>query len=431
MNCLHPTNIETPESRFLSKCLKEHKSFEFYYKQANDRRNLLLDPTPLINEPYEYYALGEYVRRPSRGMLVPCGHCDNCIKRRVSDYFVRHYYEWCRARVCGSSWLVTLTYADEHLPCLDDGTLCFNSQHILLFLKRFRRNIEDMEMGAFTYQIVSEYGGEFHRPHYHGLFHFTDFPFTISNQYILKELIAKSWTKVVDRRDWYANVEANLFDMQRVDVQPIKDSRGIKYVCKYLGKQIGSEKFDARKDIPSQFQRRHWQSQGLGMCMYDFVSPDAIVNGCVTIDAFKYPLPMYYKLKLQREFYCYSDDGSIVYQPTVFARDSIANFTLQRLEEYKNLSLLNKDFPIASDILYDPDKLRLLSDWLHRYNGNYSLHDFSYMDLARSTELEDVCEAVKDFFKRVDEWYRPKYAAQALRYKSDQENRFLKKVGMR
>ena len=248
--------------------------------------------------------------------------------------------------------------------------------------------------------------------------------------YRFKELLAKAWTKVSDRRNWYANEEQTLFNMQRVDSQLLNDLSGVRYVCKYVGKQIGAEEFD-KLDIDKRFKRSHYQSVGLGSCLTKYVDADEFKNGLVTIDGFKYALPNYFLIKLRREFYCYNDDGSIIYCPTSFARDSAKEFTLSRLEEYKALSVLNEGFPSCPASLYDPDNLALLTHYMENYGGYELRHDFSSLDPVRFPELARIIEDVNLFFDAVDMWYKPKYEGQAKLYEKHQKERFDKKIGLK
>lgn len=431
MNCLHPITIKSPESRLLRRCIKEGRSFEYYYKHANVRRNLLLDPVPLINSSYEYYAPNSHP--PVRFQKVACGHCDNCLKRRVNDYFVRSYFEYIDTNSNGgSTYFVTLTFADELLPRLLDGTPCFDSEIIKKFLKRLR--IYLLRKYSYSlplkYFITSEYGGEYGRPHHHGLFFLPSWDSSISNLFLFRNAVANSWTKIDDRQNWYANDDPSLFDLQRIDVQQVNDLRGIRYVSKYVGKQIGSESFDNRK-IEHRWKRNHWQSIGFGSCLPKYISPDEFRDGLVSIDSFKYSLPLYYQNLLKREFYCWSDDGSIIYQPTAFARDSVRNFSMNLLQEYKDLSCLMADFPKAPSSLYDPYNLALLDNWLSKYSGFEFANDFSFNDPARFGDLSSLVEDIQVFFNAVDDYYKPKYAAQAEMYRKHQQIFYEKKTHRR
>lgn len=426
MNCLNPTYILSPETKWLMKCKKENRSFEYYYHHANARRNLLLDPVPLVNEPYEYYDL----HLNKRQQKVPCGKCDNCIKRKVNDYYVRCHYQFIETAVTGTSYMCCMTFAEEHLPRLEDGTPCFDSEIIKRFIKRLRQYfLRKLNYTIpLTYFIVSEYGGEFGRPHHHMILFLPQWQNTIANTFLVKEAIAYSWTKTEDRRDWYANDELDLFDLQRVDAVPIDSTRGIRYVCKYIGKQIGSTDFD-KLDIEYRWKRNHWQSIGLGTCISKYVDSDQFRKGFVTIDGFKYSLPLYYSLKLKREFYCYADNGSIIYQPTIFARDSSRYFTMEKLQEYKDLSCLNLDFPKCPDVLYDAYNLQLLDEWLSNYNGFDLQCDFSAVDPVRHSDIYHLVDLIQDYFDKVDQWYKPKYLAQANQWRKHQNDYYNKKTG--
>jgi len=63
------------------------------------------------------------------------------------------------------SSFVTLTYADEHVPRLVDGTQTLYKRDFQLFLKRLR-----WKTGPFRYFLAGEYGSKTQRPHAHGIF---------------------------------------------------------------------------------------------------------------------------------------------------------------------------------------------------------------------------------------------------------------------
>jgi len=59
---------------------------------------------------------------------------------------------------------VTLTYADEYLPVLQNGRATLVLKHAQDWLKRLRKTIEPTKVRYF---LVGEYGDESNRPHYH------------------------------------------------------------------------------------------------------------------------------------------------------------------------------------------------------------------------------------------------------------------------
>lgn len=96
---------------------------------------------------------------------VGCGNCLGCRKDESRDWAVRLAHE--QAMHPLSSYFVTLTYNDEHLPGYwpdDDrefGSL--DPAETTDFLKRLRRRVGD----RIRYFYCGEYGGRSDRPHYH------------------------------------------------------------------------------------------------------------------------------------------------------------------------------------------------------------------------------------------------------------------------
>ena len=83
---------------------------------------------------------------------VPCGHCAECLEAKKRDWFFRTYYEAKSTFDKGGYILFdTLTYANEHLPHLNDfldekyhlsyrdNVSCFSTEDYRLFMVRLRR----------------------------------------------------------------------------------------------------------------------------------------------------------------------------------------------------------------------------------------------------------------------------------------------------
>ena len=108
--------------------------------------------------------------------IVPCGKCNACLVRSRSEWVCRLQEE---ARVAKSSYFLTLTYDNEHLPIQEyvdpESGACFYNgvvvkDDIVKFNKRFRKYL-DVHFGAKTrYYLISEYGPHTLRPHYHGIY---------------------------------------------------------------------------------------------------------------------------------------------------------------------------------------------------------------------------------------------------------------------
>lgn len=173
MKCLHPLTIKKTDK-------------QFYREERAYRIGLL--PIP-----------------PTQYQLVPCGKCELCLSNKREQWFFRLFNE---LRHSGSAYFITLTYNDECLP--KDGK--FNRQDVNDFLKRFRKGIEPYKIRYF---LVGEYGGYFHRPHYHMLLF--NFPSFIR----LREYLKKTWTLC----------DPFMFDIP--DVVGDVNAKSINYVCKY------------------------------------------------------------------------------------------------------------------------------------------------------------------------------------------------------
>lgn len=93
-------------------------------------------------------------------LLVPCGRCYACLSRKRQDWALRLNYELRRS---SSAKFITLTYDDQFLPVDDQGRPCFDKSHIQKFFKSLRH----YSVNKLKYYLVSEYGGQFGRPHYH------------------------------------------------------------------------------------------------------------------------------------------------------------------------------------------------------------------------------------------------------------------------
>lgn len=90
---------------------------------------------------------------------VPCGHCLGCRAEQGRQWAVRITHE---AQMHESSWFVTLTYDDEHIP--DNYSL--HPPHLRKFFKDMRKG---RPPGTFSYYACGEYGELTQRPHYHAV----------------------------------------------------------------------------------------------------------------------------------------------------------------------------------------------------------------------------------------------------------------------
>lgn len=121
---------------------------------------------------------------------VPCGKCAACLSRRRQTWNFRLMNE---VKHCDSCYFVTLTYDDDHVNYKVVNINGFVEyvpvvckRDVQLFLKRFRKKIEPFKIRYF---LVSEYGPNSHRPHYHMLLF--NFPKLLKDK--LDEYLSESW----------------------------------------------------------------------------------------------------------------------------------------------------------------------------------------------------------------------------------------------
>lgn len=102
------------------------------------------------------------------GLEVKCGKCWECRKEYRLQWRFRLEYE---NKISFSSYFVTLTYDNEHIPYDENGIMCFNKHHLKMFWKKLRRKTKKRfgDDHKISYWIVSEFGGKTLRPHYHAI----------------------------------------------------------------------------------------------------------------------------------------------------------------------------------------------------------------------------------------------------------------------
>lgn len=126
---------------------------------------------------------------------VPCGQCAECVALRQM-YIVQRVQELERTHYL---FMLTLTYKEEMLPKLYVGEY----QHSYADFRDWQNMIKMMRkynvLGVpFKYLVVSEYGGKFHRPHFHAII------------FIKKELIKRpfEWS-IAHQFDFFKNWRVN------------------------------------------------------------------------------------------------------------------------------------------------------------------------------------------------------------------------------
>lgn len=129
-------------------------------------------------------------------VTVPCGQCIGCRLEKSRQWAMRCVHE---ASLYDDNCFITLTYNDDNLPA--DGGL--DKSAFPKFMKRLRKRFSDERI---RYYHCGEYGGKFHRPHYHALLFGFDLPdknvipsdaeYPVWESEILEDVWGKGFTEV-------------------------------------------------------------------------------------------------------------------------------------------------------------------------------------------------------------------------------------------
>lgn len=127
------------------------------------------DKMDIVFNSKDYRFNSDYAERQGRLLQLPCRHCVGCRLDHSKEWANRILLE---QKYHASSYFVTLTYDDEHLPTgygTDPATGEIIAVHATLvkadlqkFFKRLRKAGQQI-----SYYSAGEYGSQTYRPHYH------------------------------------------------------------------------------------------------------------------------------------------------------------------------------------------------------------------------------------------------------------------------
>ena len=197
-----------------------------------------------VNDLDNYYIINEKDKKVEPLFYaVPCGRCVLCKQHSAGVVSARNELEFASSSCV--PYMVTLTFDDAHYP---EDLSRQNQTHILQkFFKRLRRSMEYRGLRTdFRYFAVSEFGSKFHRFHYHIIFYNVD-----------THLNYTAWDKDLKRTtsEFYKTLVSvwrfGFIDCRSIDVT--KGNTPIRYLCKYLRKQVDGQETNS------------WKSKYLGM----------------------------------------------------------------------------------------------------------------------------------------------------------------------
>ena len=291
---------------------------------------MCLSPISIINRSRRFDPLKDKAR-----LIVPCGHCEQCQKRKQDDWFFRAVAEMKRVTKCnGYVWFPTLTYRNQDLPRWIDKEFNYNipvfdKAHFVSFRTKLRvylkrKGYDLTGDNTLRYLYVCEYGTEKGRSHLHTL------------------IFVPSFVKYADMYDCVRRAWIYGFVMYSKKGAKVSTVKCLQYVMKYMHKdqlyydtyKIDdyilklndlSKNIDLDADIRDKYKARllefkrhlphHCQSMGFGSSMV--LSDDDFIRGIVSASrldlvdkSFVYNIPMYYKRKFLYDF----DKVNNVYQ---------------------------------------------------------------------------------------------------------------------
>lgn len=345
--------------------------------------------SPLLIRNRKYKSLS--VEIPHTYIKVPCGVCDECLRKRAKDMYVRARFEVEEAyRLGGVAFMCTLTYGTQLAPTFDiesshgsmsKSVYVFNKKDVILFLKRLRSNLDriykklyNKNAPDFKYLITSEFGTSeegLHLPHYHCLFSF--------RKYISLFLFRKAFMESLVNRKSKFRYFGRIFQCDLLDLS----RGGVKYVTKYILKDLNylSQQFKIKERI--EFQT-HFVNSKHGIIEFPETLQEYLHNKCIRRtkeyikDVESFVLP--YRHMLQ--FYMCSNDygctaicdryGESLYTLGMLSIDgfpySIPKQVVQRLERTEGTD--KKDTIVKTVFCLQFEKC--VNDCLHRGLINHS-----------------------------------------------------------
>ena len=158
---------------------------------------------------------------------VSCGKCSYCQFTKQTEYAIRGYYEFLEClKDNGYVYWDTLTYDDAKGLPYAYGIPCFRKKDVQDFIRYLRLDLKrnyGFDDGSFRYLVVSEYGDQFGRPHYHIMFFVHDPCLTLE---LLHSKILEHWRSRHGNTDFHNEPSGRVLTSQAA----------IYYVTKYLGK---------------------------------------------------------------------------------------------------------------------------------------------------------------------------------------------------
>ena len=219
--------------------------------------------------------------RKINGFYVPCGKCEFCRMNKAREWSFRLESE----AFDNFAYNCLLTYDDAHLPYYK-GKPSVNRVDVQLFLKRLREAIRKRFGVKIKFFLCGEYGGNYHRPHYHMiLFSPIKLVHGNSNPYkLINDILNSCWSKGI------------------TDIEPLGSVGGsVHYLTSYMTSYSDGIEYDEHNKPFLQMSRcglgKNWLDNHPNQVkkMVNEMDYSTVVNG------HKVSIPRYLKRKIQPE----------------------------------------------------------------------------------------------------------------------------------
>lgn len=278
-------------------------------------------PMPAVRLPNG--AISMLSRDASGGvpLSLPCGSCDGCRMDRVKSWALRNEFE---SQVWSSSYFLTLTYDDEHLPPLAQ----LQPRDLQLFLKRVRQEFVGRDEAPdgrrpIRFFACGEYGEQTQRPHYHVLLY----------NVLLTDVVPYGTTEYVE-----SPTMTRLWGHGKCLIGEVEPA-SCAYVSGYALKKIRRVERNVELVDPATGEcviyqppfSRMSRRPGIGSYWYDVFRGD-LRRGYVQRGDAKLPIPRFFRERLQRDHpeWCESQEFQSQERAVASLRENPDDFEYRR-----------------------------------------------------------------------------------------------------
>lgn len=203
MSCIIPRRIINPKYKKFCKVFDFNRYDSYIQIGVKNLRIDLSNGIPLHESSWNTFAsyiftddIYTYSDREDFFLDVPCGKCINCLRSRFTMWRTRLLYEfyYMSSDQRANSYFVTLTIKPEYYPAIRADP----AKYIRRFLDRIRKKVGT----SVRHFIITEFGDQTQRLHFHGLFFDIQFDINTLEDYWSYGFVA--WSQLNETRIGYA-----------------------------------------------------------------------------------------------------------------------------------------------------------------------------------------------------------------------------------